>query len=91
MPHKESGAEVPRKLDRGECAKRLGSLAEEGAQQTGFMCPVSRPAKAPCHFLLGRTCPAGPAWEIYSLSISHLKNQHPFFLHSFSTTPSSLP
>lgn len=56
-------AEVPCELDHGECDECLGSLAEEGAQQPGLSVQCQGPSKAPCHFLLCQTCPAGPTWK----------------------------
>lgn len=34
-----------------------------GCRTARFMCSVSSPSKAPCHFLLGQTCPAGLTWK----------------------------
>lgn len=59
-------AEVP--LNRGECDECLVVLAEEGTQQPGLCVQCQAPQKATCHFLLGQTCPVGPADNLFFLS-----------------------
>lgn len=46
--------------------ERLGSHAshaEKGTQQPGLRVRCQAPSKAPCHFLLGLTCPAESTWK----------------------------
>lgn len=37
-----------------------------GYTVTSFKCSLSSPSNAPCHFLLGQTCPAGLNWKLSS-------------------------
>lgn len=78
-----------------------------GYSTTGFMCAVSSPSKAPCHCLLGQTCPAGPTWKstpsacpiwkshpLSSLFLPALIQHNSFFLslpHSHSICQSYQP